>query len=528
MNQLQQNWAELPTLLSWHMLLSLGAIATAAVIAGVTALLVDRRPRLQSVSLSVAGITQTIPGLALLALMVPLLGGTIGFLPAYLALTVYAVLPLLQNTVTGLAGVDPRVIEAARGLGMAERQILFRVRFPLALPVILAGLRTSTVWTVGMTTLATAVGASGLGTYIFSGLQTRNHAMTLFGCFFAAALAVVLDQALRLVEHGVRTRRRGLVGAAGAAVAAAFLVASAGALLPTARAFFDERSKAAPVQSAEATEAASPERPGLPLAGMHLTTGSKTFVESHLLAEVVGLHLEAAGATVENRPGMGSTILFDALRENSVDCYVDYSGTVWATLMRRSDPASRLRTQIEAAGFLLSEHDVVTVGPLGFQNNYAVAMRPERAEELGVRSVADLAGHRLTIGGDPEVFSRPEWTRVRGIYGLEMVTPRPMQAIYMFDAVTNGQVDAITAYSTDGRLADSNLVLLDDPLEGFPPYDAILLASPEASRNPRLMEVLTGLVNRIDNGAMRQANRLVEVDRQTPLDAAQWLWESTR
>ena len=522
MTELSQNWRDLPNLLSWHLLLSLCAVVTASIVALGIALLVDRRPRWKHLSLAVVGVMQTIPGLALLALMVPLLGGTIGFAPAFAALTVYALLPLLQNTVTGLSGTDPRLVEAARGLGMGERQILFQVRFPLAFPVILAGLRTSTVWTVGTTTLATAVGASGLGTYIFTGLQTRNHATTLFGCFFAAMLAIVLDQALRVIENAVRSRRRAVAGAAGAALALALMAATAGALWPRSSADVEARAETAPVEAESAQESAHP------LAGQHFTVGSKAFVENLILGELVGMHLEASGATVEDRPSMGSTILFDALRQNAVDCYVDYSGTVWATLMKRDEPASRMRTRIESTSFLLEEHGVVSVGALGFENNYAIVMRGEHARGLGIRTIADLSGRDFDIAGDPEVFGRPEWERVRDIYSLQSLATRPMQTIYTWDALHEGQVDASIAYTTDGRIAEGDLVILDDNRQAFPPYDAILLVSPEASKNGALVEVLVDLVNRIDDRTMRVANRLVEIDRESPQRAARWLWERTR
>ncbi len=521
MTELGQNLRDLPSLLAWHLLLSMSAVGAAAATAMSMALLADRRPGLRNWILAAAGVLQTIPGLALLALMVPLLGGAIGFAPAFVALTVYALLPLLQNTVTGLTGTDPQLVEAARGLGMTERQVLLRVRFPLAFPVILAGLRTSTVWTVGTTTLATAVGAAGLGSYIFTGLQTRNHPTTLFGCFFAAVLAVALDQSLRVVEDAVRRRRRMRARLVGAGLALA-LAASAGlALWPR---------PAAPAGPASQTAAAGDPAaadPGRLLAGQRFVTGSKTFVESHVLAALVGLQLQAAGAEVVNRPSMGSTILFDALRSDAVDCYVDYTGTVWATLMKRGEPASRLRTRVEAAAYLLREHRVLAVGHLGFRNDYALAMREDRAEEFGIRTIADLSGRDLEIGGDPEVFGRPEWDRVREVYGLESLLTRPMQAIYMFDAVRAGQVDVITAYTTDGRLAEGGLSLLDDPLHGFPPYDAILLVSPAASRNAALVAVLGGLVNRIDDRTMGLANRRVEVDGESPERAARWLWERT-
>ncbi len=517
MSSLLQNLSELPKLLSGHILLSLCAILAAATIAVSTAIVASRRTRLQSGVLSVASILQTVPSLALLALMVPMLGGAIGFAPAFIAMTVYALLPLLQNTVTGLAGTDAQVVEAARGIGMTERQILFRVRFPLAMPVILAGLRTSTVWTVGTATLATAVGASGLGAYIFTGLQTRNHATTLFGCGFAAMLALVLDQALRSVEKAVQQRRHRRAAGIGVLLAFILVAAAAWSLWPT-------RPGAGATRTASAEEVDLPgQARSLPLAGQQFVTGSKSFVESHVLAELVGLYLEGAGAEVSNLPSMGSTILFDALRGDSVDAYVDYTGTIWSTLMKRAEPAPRVQTRIEVASYLHEQHGVVSVGHLGFRNDYALAMTQARARELGIGSIADLSGRSLEVGGDPEVFGRPEWTRLRRLYGLESLTTRPMQPIYMFDAVKNEQVDVVTAYTTDGRLAEGGLILLDDPKQGFPPYDAILLVSPSASANAALLEVLSGLVNRIDDTTMARANLRVETGGESPRQAAQWL-----
>ena len=195
-----ERWAELPHLLSGHVLLSLAAIFVGMAISVPLGIYAAPRPRLAGGVLNIAGVIQTIPGLALLALMVPLLGGMIGYWPAFLALMLYSILPILRNTIVGLQGIEPGVREAARGLGMTETQRLWRVELPLSLPVIVAGLRTSVVWVVGAATLATPVGASSLGNYIFAGLQTRNWLSVLFGCVFAAGLAIVFDQMIRLLE----------------------------------------------------------------------------------------------------------------------------------------------------------------------------------------------------------------------------------------------------------------------------------------------------------------------------------------
>ncbi len=525
MSGLAENLRDLPELLSWHLLLSLCALATAAALTLILAVAADRSEKVKRISLNLAGTVQTIPSLALLAMMVPLLGGTIGFAPAYAALTLYGVLPMLQNTIAGLGSIDGSLIEAARGLGMSERQILRRVRFPLAFPVIVAGLRTATIWVVGMTTLATAVGAAGLGTYIFTGLQTRDHGTMLFGCFFAAALAVVLDQALSLLERALRSRRRGAARSIAGALAAAALLSVLTAWAPTPGSEGEKAAAPAAESKKEAEKLAPPRRP---LEGVAVTTGSKPFIESYIHAELLALELENAGASVDNRPNMGSTILFDALSRNTVDCYIDYSGTIWATIMKRDESAPRFETLIEVSGYLLREYGVVTVGPLGYESDYSFSMRPDRAESLGIRSIADLAGRNLKVGGDPEVFGRPEWRRVRDTYGLESLTTVGMQKIYMFDAVMNGQLDVIIAYSTDGRIALYNLALLDDPKQVFPPYDSILLVSPRAAQNPALIDVLSNLVNRIDETFIRAANLAVEIEGQTPEAAATKLWNRVR
>ena len=195
-----------------------------------------RRPALRRILLAVASVVQTIPGLALLALFYPLLlalaaltermfgvgFSALGFLPSVLALALYSMLPVLRNTITGLEGIDPAVTEAALGVGMTPRQSLTMVELPLALPVIMAGIRTAAVWVIGTATLSTPIGQTSLGNYIFTGLQTQNWVFVLFGCVAAAVLALAVDQLLALMETGVakRSRRRIAFGAVGLVVPA--------------------------------------------------------------------------------------------------------------------------------------------------------------------------------------------------------------------------------------------------------------------------------------------------------------------
>jgi osmoprotectant transport system permease protein len=500
----------LPGYLTAHLQLALIALGIGAAVSVPAGVAIHRRPRLEPPLLGVASAIQTIPGLALLAVMVPLFAGLgawlagtgveirgIGFLPALVALTLYGLLPILRNTVTGLAGVDPAVGEAARGVGMTPRQALWRVELPLALPVIVAGVRTSAVWVVGTATLSTPIGATSLGNYIFSGLATRNDAAVLVGCLASAGLALGLDQLIRLLETGVRARRRAWWGLAAAALGALYLFAFG--------AFALERW-------CDADAAVS--------------IGSKAFTEQYVLAEILARRVTAeTGAPTRAVPSLGSTVAFDALVAGDLDVYVDYSGTLWATILRETSLPQRREDVLERVRrFLAERHGVTVVCALGFENTYALGMRADRAAALGVRSIGDLArvARDLEIGGDYEFFQRAEWRALVDAYGLAFRAERSMDPSLMYDAVAAREVDVISAFSTDGRIAAFDLALLDDERGVIPPYDAIVLASARLAREaPAVLEALRALEGAIDAETMQRMNLAVDAGGRTPTQVAQ-------
>src|SRR5436305_9395230 len=219
-------WTEalshLPDYLGNHVRVSVAALGLGLLVSLPLAIGVRNQPLLRNALLGIASVVQTVPGLALLALFYPLLlalaslslawfgfgFSAFGFLPAVLALALYSMLPVLRNTITGLQGVDPAIVEAAQGVGMTSRQSLFMVELPLAMPVIMAGVRTAAVWVIGTATLSTPIGQTSLGNYIFAGLQTQNWVFVLFGCLAAAVLTLAIDQLLTLIETGLRERSR--------------------------------------------------------------------------------------------------------------------------------------------------------------------------------------------------------------------------------------------------------------------------------------------------------------------------------
>jgi osmoprotectant transport system permease protein len=506
--QLAEALARLPAYLGGHVAVSVTALLLGLAISLPLALVSMRRPALRSLLLGMASVVQTIPSLALLALFYPLLLGlaalcerlfgagfsALGFLPSVLALTLYSMLPVLRNTITGLQGVDPAVNEAALGVGMTRRQSLVMVELPLAMPVIMAGVRTAAIWVIGAATLSTPIGQTSLGNYIFTGLQTQNWVFVLFGCAAAAVFALAVDQLLALMEMGLTRRKRGWITAGGLGL----LLLTAGALVPT-------------LSQPRATYA----------------IGTKPFTEQYVLASLIEQRLRDAGWSATIREGLGSSVIFNALRANEIDAYVDYSGTIWTNQMHRNDVKPRAEVLAEMAAWLEREHKIRMLGGLGFENAYALAMPRAKADALGIRTLADLAGRapRLSIAGDYEFFGRPEWDAVRKTYGINFREQRQMQPEFMYAAVAQGEVDVIAGYTSDGRIAQFDLAVLEDPKRAIPPYDAVLLLSPQRINDEALISALKPLIDAIDVTMMRGANLRASGDANaSPGAAARWLW----
>jgi osmoprotectant transport system permease protein len=379
---------------------------------------------------------------------------------------------------------------------MTPRQSLYMVELPLALPVIMAGIRTASVWVIGTATLSTPIGQTSLGNYIFTGLQTQNWVFVLFGCMAAAVLALAVDQLLALMERGLAGGRRLGVGAGAAGLA----LLAVGALTPSL-----SRPAAA------------------------YTIGTKPFAEQYVLAALIQDRLRESGLTSRRRDGLGSSVIFDALRSGEIDAYVDYSGTIWTNQLRRTDMKPPQEMLQETRDELMRRYGIATTGGLGFENAYGLAMKADRARALNIRSIADLAAHAptLSIAGDYEFFARPEWQAVRKAYGLNFREQRQMQPAFMYQAAAAGEVDVISAYTSDGRIALHDLTVLDDPRHAIPPYDAFILIAPKRAGDRALLQTLQPLAGAIGIERMREANRrTIESGSDgaaSPEAAAQWL-----
>jgi osmoprotectant transport system permease protein len=484
--------SELADLTLQHLLLALSGTAIAVAIGLPLGVAMTRSPRLARPLLALSNVAQTVPSLALFGFLipVPLLGG-IGARSAVVALAVYALLPILRNTYTGIRQVDAAVVDAATGMGMTDGQRLRLVELPLALPVILAGVRVATVLSVGTATIAAAIGAGGLGTYVFRGLATVDTRLILAGAIPAAALALAADAALGAVERARRPLR-----AAGALLAAVGLVV----------ALWAARS-AAPMQP-------------------RVVVGSKNFTEQVILGEMLAAVLEDRGLAVDRRLNLGGTSLCHAaLREGQLDVYVEYTGTALTDILKQpptSDPRAALatvRAGYAALGLRVGE-------PLGFNNSFALVVRRADADGRGLRRISDLRREaaRLRVGLFGEFLERADgMPGLQRAYGFRFgPAPREMDLGLLYPALTAGEVDLVVGSATDGLIGALGLVVLEDDGRYFPPYDAVpVMNEASLTTHPGLAPAVDSLAGRIDEAAMRRLNHAVDGEHRAPRDVAQ-------
>lgn len=471
-----------------HIRITLVSVALAVLLGVPTGIILVRIRRLATPVIGATSVIQTIPSLALLGFMIPLLG--IGVKPAIVALFLYALLPIVRNTYTGVDQVDPALIEAGIGMGMTNRQMLRRVQIPLSLPVIMAGVRTSTVINVGVATLCALIGAGGLGELIFRGIAMVNSQMIIAGALPAALLALVFDGVLGLIEKGLMARKRFSPKLlAGVGFSSLLFLA---ALIPSEYAKKDARK---------------------------ITIGSKEFTEQIILGEIMAQLIESnTDVSVTRKFGLGGTMVcFNALTNGDIDVYPEYTGTGLTAILARqaiSDPKEVFRIVSEE---FEREYNLVWLSPFGFNNTYALAMREQHAEKLGIENISDLAaqGQRLRPGFTQEFLERPDgYPGLRRHYGLAFARePKGMDPGIMYIALRERDVDLICAFATDGRIPAFNLRVLEDDKHYFPPYYAAPLVRGETlARIPELSGVLGKLAGLIDDAKMAELN--YEVDEQ--------------
>ncbi len=502
---LQDNWRELLTLTREHVLLVLISTGLAILIGVPLGVLLTRIRFLRSPILGFANVMQTVPSLALFGLLIPIpfIGG-IGARTAIIALALYALLPVIRNTVTGILGIEPKIREAAAAMGMTRWQQLRMVELPLAMPVMLTGIRVAVVISVGVATVAAAVGAGGLGTYIFRGLRQNDNNLLLAGAIASAVLALTCDFALGQLEKAYE------IGSRTSAPRKLISFAFAGLLILFALSIF--------IPGSEIGGSGSDQK--------KIVVGSKDFTESVILAEILAQTLEREGIAVERRFELGGNIPHESLLSGQVDVYPEYTGTAYTAILKHpplTDPQAVYdRTKAEYA----DKYELAVSPQLGFANDFAILVRGQVARDKGLKRISDA----VSLAKDWQAgFGQDFMSRADGYPGFAKAygfafskQPREMDLSLTYRALQSGELDIIAGNSTDGLIAALDLFQLEDDRHYFPPYQAVFIA--RSDKLNVLDEAFEKLSNRISTDEMRRLNYEVDGKKRTPKEVAtEWV-----
>lgn len=494
------------SLLLGHVELTFLSVGIAVLIGVPAGILITRSPGFSKPVLGVANIVQAIPSLAMLGFLIPYLG--IGKAAAVFCVVIYSLLPIIKNTCIGLNSIDSDTLEAAKGIGMTKRQILGKVRFPLALPVIMGGIRIAAVNAVGFVTIAAFIGAGGLGYLVYSGIQTSNMDMILSGAIPACILALLVDFILGLLEKAVtplslrnpaaimtkekivrrkRTRRTVFVS-----VLLIITLTVASTIMP----FFKPESKV-------------------------IHVGSKNFTEQLILGNIYADLIEAkTDIKVVRDLNLGSTdICYNALKNHDIDLYVEYTGTAYGSLLNQGMSTDKEKIY-STVSELMNQQGIRVWKPIGFNNSFVLSVRQSTADQYHLNTISDLGkvSRQLVFSPTIEFNNRKDGiTALNNAYNLKFKSISPIEGGLGYTAIDSKKCDVLTAYSTDGLIKTYHLKVLQDDKNALLSYYAIPMINEEKLlKYPELEKVLDMVTGLLDDETMRSLNYLVDQERQTP------------
>lgn len=475
-----------------HVQLTVMAVVIAAAIAIPLAIWAEKNRRYAEWLLQLTGIFQTLPSLAVLGLLIPLVG--IGAPAALIALVIYALLPIFQNTYLGLTGVAHDVLDGGRALGLSRHQVLRKIQLPLAQPSIVAGLRTATVLIIGTATLASLIGAGGLGDFILLGIDRNNTALILVGALASALLALIGSFGVQWVANRRPFWRNSLL----IGLSALFIGGSVLPMLP---------SKQVPAT--------------ITIAGK---LGSEPDILIHMYADLI---TQAQPKTrVVLKPSFGGTsFLYRALENQKIDLYPEFTGTVTASI---ANPPVQLAAGADAKATFVAAQKVarknglVLTKPMQFNDTYGLAVTKKLAQTYDLKTIGDLKKvPQLKAGMTAEFLDRPDgMPGVEKTYGLKIPSVSLDPAL-RYQALHDGQVSVVDAYTTDAQIQQYDLQVLTDDRQFFPVYQgAALMRADFATAHPTLVAAIDQLAGQISDDDMRAMNYAVNVKHQSAASVA--------
>ena len=473
-----------------HLQISLLSLLLAVFIAVPLGIILVKLPKLKEWLLQLTGVFQTIPSLALLGLFIPVLG--IGKIPAVTALVIYALFPVLQSTITGLDSVDKNLQEAAEAFGMNRLEMLRKFELPLAMPVIVSGVRTAAVLIVGTATLGALIGAGGMGSFILLGIDRNNTALILIGAISSAFLAILMNIVIKYLEN--KSLKKIMISLI------ALITATVLSFIPSI----------APMMNTK-----------------HLVVAGKLGPEPEILINMYKELIEAnSDIKVKLEPNFGKTsFLYEALKNKQIDIYPEFSGTITSSLLKNQVQVSNdpLEVYEAAREGILNQDKLVYLKPMEYQNTYALAVKKDYANKYDLKTISDLSKveDSAVAGFTLEFNDRDDGNKgLKSLYKLEL-NVKTLEPNLRYQAINGGNVQIVDAYSTDSELIEYDLVVLEDDKQLFPPYQgAPLMRKDTLEKYPKLEEILNKLAGQISAEEMSRMNYQVKVDKRSASEVA--------
>lgn len=478
-----------------HILISLLAISIASVLGIILGIIISEYRRFSGLILGTVNILYTIPSIALLGFFITITG--VGNTTALIALIIYALLPIIRSTYTGIVNINPLIIEASEGMGSTKLQQLFKVKLPLALPVLMSGIRNMVTMTIALAGIASFVGAGGLGVAIYRGITTNNSAMTFLGSLLIAILALVFDFILGLIEKRLTNRKRVKYKINPKLIILGLFIVIFGA-------YFSLNSK---------------KDKTINIATKPMTEG---YILGQMLTELIEQDTDLK-VNITNGVGGGTSNIHPAIVKGEFDLYPEYTGTSWEAVLKKEASYDESKFD-ELQKEYKEKYNLEYVNLYGFNNTYGLAVNKDIVEKYNLKTYSDLAkvSNNLIFGAEYDFFEREDgYKELQKIYNMDFKKKIDMDIGLKYQAMKDKKIDVMVIFTTDGQLAISDVVVLEDDKKMYPSYRAgTVVRSEILSEYPELKPVLEKLNNILDDKIMADLNYQVESEGKKPEDVA--------
>ena len=478
-----------------HILISLLAISIASVLGIILGIIISEHRRFSGLILGTVNILYTIPSIALLGFFITITG--VGNTTALIALIIYALLPIIRSTYTGIVNINPLIIEASEGMGSTKLQQLFKVKLPLALPVLMSGIRNMVTMTIALAGIASFVGAGGLGVAIYRGITTNNSAMTFLGSLLIAILALIFDFILGIMEKRLTNHKRTKYKVNFKLIILVLFIIIFGA-------YFSLNSK---------------KDKTINIATKPMTEG---YILGQMLTELIEQDTDLK-VNLTTGVGGGTSNIQPAIVKGEFDLYPEYTGTSWEAVLKKEGSYDESKFD-ELQKEYKEKYNLEYVNLYGFNNTYGLAVNKDIAEKYNLKTYSDLAkvSNNLIFGAEYDFFEREDgYKELQKVYNMNFKKQIDMDIGLKYQAMKDKKIDVMVIFTTDGQLAISDVVVLEDDKKMYPSYRAgTVVRSEILSEYPELKVVLEKLNNILDDKTMADLNYQVESEGKKPEDVA--------